>query len=144
MVWLLLPETLRERAPEPVSIAWTLRSYRRFLADRGFVIHLGIATCSCAGLFAWKSSGAFVLQDIYGLSRDGFRPGFTIAGSGYLVGTSIAARFVMRWGSPRTMGLGAAAMALGGPRDGAAGGVRRRMARGASLRPAGSTSSAWA
>ena len=31
-----------------------------------------------------------------------------------MVGTSIAARFVMRWGSGRTMGLGAAAMALGG------------------------------
>jgi DHA1 family bicyclomycin/chloramphenicol resistance-like MFS transporter len=31
-----------------------------------------------------------------------------------MVGTSIAARFVMRWGSGRTMGLGAAAMALSG------------------------------
>jgi DHA1 family bicyclomycin/chloramphenicol resistance-like MFS transporter len=114
MVWLLLPETLRQRAPEPVSIASTLRSYRRFLADRAFVIHLGIATCCLCGLFAWISSGAFVLQDIYGLSPMAFGFAFTIAASGYLVGTSIAARFVMRWGSPRTMGLGAAAMALGG------------------------------
>jgi DHA1 family bicyclomycin/chloramphenicol resistance-like MFS transporter len=31
-----------------------------------------------------------------------------------MVGTTIAARFVMRWGSGLTMGLGAAAMALGG------------------------------
>ena len=31
-----------------------------------------------------------------------------------MVGTTIAARFVMRWGSGRTMGFGAAAMALGG------------------------------
>ena len=75
MVWFLLPETLRQRAPEPVSIASTLRSYRRFLADRGFVIHLGIATCCLCGLFAWISSAAFVLQDIYGLSAAGVRPG---------------------------------------------------------------------
>ncbi|MEA2982210.1 MAG: transporter, family, multidrug resistance protein [Alphaproteobacteria bacterium] len=114
MVWLLLPETLRQRAPEPVSIGSTLRSYRRFLADKGFVIHLGIATCCLSGLFAWISSGAFVLQDIFGLSPLAFGLSFTVAASGYLLGTLIAARFVMRWGGGRTMGMGTAAMALGG------------------------------
>jgi DHA1 family bicyclomycin/chloramphenicol resistance-like MFS transporter len=114
MVWFLLPETLRQRAPEPVSVASTLRSYRRFLADRNFVVHLGIATCCLSGLFAWISSAAFVLQDIYGLSALQFGFSFAIGSSGYLVGTSIAARFVMRWGSGLTMGLGAAAMALSG------------------------------
>jgi len=114
MVWFLLPETLRQRAPEPVSIGSTLRSYRRFLADAGFVIHLGIATCCLCGLFAWISSAAFVLQDIYGLSALVFGLSFAVGSSGYMVGTTIAARFVMRWGSGRTMGLGTAAMALGG------------------------------
>lgn len=114
MVWFLLPETLRQRAPEPVSIVSTLRSYRSFLGDAGFVVHLGIATCCLCGLFAWISSGAFVLQDIYGLSPMAFGLAFTVAASGYLLGTAIAARFVMRWGSRLTMGLGAAAMALGG------------------------------
>jgi DHA1 family bicyclomycin/chloramphenicol resistance-like MFS transporter len=114
MIWFLLPETLRQRAPEPVSVASTLRSYRRFLADRGFVIHLGIATCCLAGLFAWISSAAFVLQDIYGLSALAFGGAFAIGSSGYLLGTAIAARFVMRWGGGLTMGFGAAAMALGG------------------------------
>ena len=114
MVWFLLPETLRQRAPEPVSVASTLRSYRRFLADRGFVIHLGIATCCLCGLFAWISSAAFVLQDIYGLSALIFGLSFAVGSSGYMVGTAIAARFVMRWGGGLTMGLGAAAMAFGG------------------------------
>jgi DHA1 family bicyclomycin/chloramphenicol resistance-like MFS transporter len=114
MVWFLLPETLRQRAPEPVSIGSTLRSYRRFLADTGFVIHLGIATCCLCGLFAWISSGAFVLQDIYGLSPLAFGFAFAIGSSGYMAGTSIAAHFVMRWGSGRTMRFGTAAMALGG------------------------------
>jgi DHA1 family bicyclomycin/chloramphenicol resistance-like MFS transporter len=114
MVWILLPETLRQRAPEPVSISSTLRSYRRFLKDRNFVIHLGIATCCLCGLFAWISSAAFVLQDIYGLSALAFGVSFAVGSSGYMMGTSIAARFVMRWGSGQTMGLGAAAMALSG------------------------------
>jgi DHA1 family bicyclomycin/chloramphenicol resistance-like MFS transporter len=114
MVWFLLPETLRHRAPEPVSVASTLRSYGNFLADRNFVIHLGIATCCLCGLFAWISSAAFVLQDVYGLSALAFGVTFAISSSGYMLGTFIAARFVMRWGSTRTMGFGTAAMALGG------------------------------
>ena len=114
MVWFLLPETLRQRAPEPFSLGSTLRSYRRFLAHRSFVVHLGIGMCCMAGLFAWISAAAFVLQDIYGFSPLAFGVAFAIAASGYLVGTSIAARFVMRWGSGRTMGFGTAAMACGG------------------------------
>src|SRR5436190_3472754 len=114
MVWFLLPETLRHRAPERVSVGSTLRTYRRFLADTGFVIHLGIATCCLCGLFAWISSAAFVLQDIYGLSALAFGVAFAVGSSGYMVGTTIAARFVMRWGGGRTMGFGTAAMALGG------------------------------
>jgi DHA1 family bicyclomycin/chloramphenicol resistance-like MFS transporter len=114
MVWFLLPETVRQRSPEPVSVASTLRSYRRFLGDSGFVIHLGIATCCLCGLFAWISSAAFVIQDVYGLSPLAFGLAFAVGSSGYMVGTTIAARFVMRWGSGRTMGFGTTAMALGG------------------------------
>ena len=114
MVWLLLPETLRQRAPEPVSPLSIVRSYRRFLGDRIFVIHLGIAICCMSGLFAWISTGAFILQDIYGLSALAFGFTFAVASAGYLLGTLISARFVTRWGSGRTMGAGAVGMAAGG------------------------------
>src|ERR1043165_2496101 len=46
MVWFLLPETVRQRAPEPVSMTSTLRSYRRFLGDGG-VLETG---------FGWRSN----------------------------------------------------------------------------------------
>jgi DHA1 family bicyclomycin/chloramphenicol resistance-like MFS transporter len=114
MVWFLLPETLRQRAPEPFSIGSTLRTYRRFLAHGSFVVHLGIGMCCMAGLFAWISIAAFVLQDIYGFSALAFGVAFAVAASGYLIGTNIAARFVGHWGAGRTMGFGAAAMAGGG------------------------------
>jgi DHA1 family bicyclomycin/chloramphenicol resistance-like MFS transporter len=114
MVWFLLPETLRQRAPEPVSLLSMLRSYRRFLGHAGFVVHLGIVSCCMCGLFAWISSAAFVLQGIYGLSALVFGLAFAIGSSGYLIGTSIAARFVLRWGNGRTMGLGTVLMALSG------------------------------
>lgn len=114
MVWLLLPETLRQRAPEVVSPMSIMRSYRRFLSDRSFVIHLGIAICCMAGLFSWISTAAFMLQDIYGLSALAFGFTFAVASSGYLLGTIIGARFVTAWGSGRTMGVGAMGMAAGG------------------------------
>jgi DHA1 family bicyclomycin/chloramphenicol resistance-like MFS transporter len=114
MVWFLLPETLRRRAPERVSIASILRSYRRFLGERSFVIHLGVATCCMAGLFSWISTCAFVLQDIYGLSPLAFGVAFGVSSVGYLVGTVIAARFVVGWGADLTMGIGAITMAAGG------------------------------
>ncbi|HWL31170.1 MAG TPA: multidrug effflux MFS transporter [Xanthobacteraceae bacterium] len=114
MVWLLLPETLRARSPEPVSLGSTLRSYRSFLADRAFVIYLGISTGCLCGLFAWISSAAFVLQDIYGVSALAFGLSFALASSGYLVGTTVAARFVSHVGGGRIMGLGTIGMAVGG------------------------------
>jgi DHA1 family bicyclomycin/chloramphenicol resistance-like MFS transporter len=114
MAWFLLPETLRQRAPEPVSIMGTLRAYRAFLRDRAFLANLGVATCCVAGLFAWISTAAFVLQDLYGLSAFAFGIAFAAASVGYLAGTTLAARFVMTWGSDRTMGFGSLAMAAGG------------------------------
>ena len=69
MVWLLLPETLRARAPEPVSPLSILRSYRRFLGDRMFVIHLGMAICCMSGLFAWISTSAFICRTSTGCRR---------------------------------------------------------------------------
>ena len=45
-----------------------------------------------AGLFAWISTAAFVLQDIYGLSPLAFGVAFAIASSGYLLGTIDRAR----------------------------------------------------
>jgi DHA1 family bicyclomycin/chloramphenicol resistance-like MFS transporter len=113
-VWLLLPETLRERAPGPVSPLSVLRSYRRFLGHSGFLAHLGIAGCSFLGLFAWISTAAFVLQDMYGLSPLAFGVAFATGSAGYLVGTAVAARFVTRWGIDCTIGVGCAGMAAGG------------------------------
>lgn len=113
-IWQLLPETLRQRAPEPVSIGSTLHSFRQFLKHRSYVANLGISTCAFIGLFAWIFTATFVLQDIHGMSPAAFGVTFAICSAGFIVGTGIAARFVMRWGTDRTMGLGTAVMATGG------------------------------
>jgi DHA1 family bicyclomycin/chloramphenicol resistance-like MFS transporter len=114
MTLLLLPESLRQRSKQMVSVSSSVKSYREFLRNREFLTHLGLTTCCYAGLFGWISSAAFVLQGIYGLSPLKFGIAFVVGPAGFFLGTMIAARFVMRWGTSRTIGLGTGGMALGG------------------------------
>ena len=46
-----------------------LRSYRIVARNPAYLAYLGITSASYAGLFAWISGSAFVLQDLYGLAR---------------------------------------------------------------------------
>jgi DHA1 family bicyclomycin/chloramphenicol resistance-like MFS transporter len=113
-VWLKFPETLRQRAPESVSLFSIFRSYRSFFRNRSFTAHLALSTCAFLGLFSWISTAAFVLQDIYGLTPLVFGFSFALSSAGYMVGTMIAARFVVHWGIDRTIGTGCLIMTVGG------------------------------
>jgi len=114
IVWRSLPETLRERAPEPISLAGVLRVYRGIARNGAFISHLGITATSYAGLFAWLSGSSFVLQQVYGLSPFRFGIAFALCSLGFLLGTLLAARLVSRIGLDRTIGLGSLALAAGG------------------------------
>jgi len=46
VIWRVLPETLKHRAPEPISLSGIFRSYRVLAAHRGFRAHLGIGRVS--------------------------------------------------------------------------------------------------
>jgi len=111
----LLPETLRERTAGPFSLAAMGALYRSVLAHRGFLTHLGILTASFVGLFAWISGASIVMQGAsYGLSPVVFGVTFAVGTLGYVIGTTIAARIVMRAGLDRTIGIGTMALAAGG------------------------------
>jgi MFS transporter, DHA1 family, multidrug resistance protein len=110
----LLPETLRERTPGPFSFSAMRELYRSVLVHRGFLANLGILTASFVGLFAWISGISVVMQGVYGLSPAAFGATYAVSALGYMLGTSIAARVVMRIGLDRTMGIGAAIQAAGG------------------------------
>lgn len=114
IVWPLMPETLKQRAADPVSPATMLRSYRVVTRNPAYLAYLGLASTSFAGLFAWISGSSFVLQYLYGLTPFQFGVAFAVGSVGYMAGTTLAARLVMRHGLDRTLGLGAAGMAAGG------------------------------
>ncbi len=111
----LLPETLRQRVPGPFSLTEMVVLYRSVLAHRSFLAHLGILTASFVGLFAWISGASVVMQSaLYGLSPVVFGVSFAIGTLGWLMGTILAARIVMRAGLDLTMGIGTMALAAGG------------------------------
>ena len=114
VVWPLLPETLPARAAEPVSPSSMLKSYRVVARNPAYLAYLGLASTGFGGLFAWISGTSFVLQNLYGLTPFQFSVAFAVGSVGYMVGTTLAARLVMRLGIDRTLGIGAGAMAAGG------------------------------
>ena len=114
IVWPLMPETLSARAAEPISPASMLKSYRVVARNPAYLAYMGLASTSFAGLFAWISGSSFVLQYLYGLTPFQFGVAFAVGSIGYMSGTSLAARLVMRLGIDRTLGVGSAAMAAGG------------------------------
>ncbi len=114
IVWLLLPETLNTRAAEPVSIASMGRSYRVVVRNPAYLAYLGITAASYAGLFAWISGAAFVLQNLYGLTPFDFGVAFALGSIGYMTGSALAARIVVRFGLDGVLGVGGCACAVGG------------------------------
>jgi len=112
---LLLPETLRQRTPGPFSLRAMGALYRSVLVHRGFLANLGILTTTFIGLFAWVSGAPIVMQGtVYGLTPLVFGITFAIGAGGYMAGTFIASRIVIRFGLDRMMGIGTVAMAAGG------------------------------
>ena len=114
VVWLLLPETLAARTPEPVSLSSMLKSYRVVARNPAYLAYLALATTSYAGLFAWISGSSFVLQYLYHLSPFAFGVAFALGSLGFMTGTSLAARLVVRSGLDHTIGLGGCAVSAGG------------------------------
>jgi len=111
----LLPETLQQRTPGPFSLAAMAGLYRSVLVHRGFLANLGILTTTFVGLFAWVSGAPIVMQGaVYGLSPLVFGVTFAAAAAGYMAGTYVAARIVMRVGLDRIVGIGTVMLAAGG------------------------------
>jgi MFS transporter, DHA1 family, multidrug resistance protein len=109
-----LPETLRQHTSGPFSFRSMGALYRSVLVNQGFLANLGILTTTFVGLAAWISGASVVMQGAYGLSPSAFGASYAVGALGYMLGTSIAARIVMRLGLDRTIGIGVVIMAAGG------------------------------
>ena len=136
---------LRQRAPEPVSLGSMLRSYRRFLARsrlRRPSRHRDVLPVRAVRLdFQRRLRAAGHLRPVAVRLRRRLRG--RLGRATWSAPRSRRASS-MRWGSGRTMGFGAAAMALGGLVMVAALALGMRSARRAGRCRWRSISSAWA
>lgn len=110
----ILPETIKQRAPDPVSPIRIVTTFREIWSSAGFRGYVMINACAYGGLFSFISGSSFVLQGVYGLSPTEFGFAFAVAVVGYVSGTILAQRMVKRRGLEATIRLGVAFLAVGG------------------------------
>ena len=106
-------ETLPAERRSRGGFAHTIRDFRVLLADRvflGAVLNQGFLY---AALFAYLAGATFVLQDIYGLSPQGYALAFGLNSAGFMVFGYLAGRAAERWSLPGTLSIGIAVAGLG-------------------------------
>jgi DHA1 family bicyclomycin/chloramphenicol resistance-like MFS transporter len=110
----VMPETLRARSPQPLSLFGIFRGFGTLLQNRAFRVYVALTALAYAGLFAFISGSSFVLIGVYGLSpiEYGFSFGFGVLG--YITGTIIAQRLVGRRGMDGVIAIGVSCLAGGG------------------------------
>lgn len=104
--WFGLRETLPVERRTGGGLAATLRGFRTLLADRLFV---GVACSSglaTASMFAYIAGATFVLQQIYGLSAQGFSFVFGVNSLGIMALGQLGAFLAHRWPAARILALG--------------------------------------
>lgn len=114
VVALVMPETLRARSPQPLSLISIFRGFRVLLQNRAYRVYVGLTALAYGGLFAFISGSSFVLIDIHGLSPVAFGLSFGFGVLGFIAGTIIAQRLVGRRGLDGVIALGVACLAGGG------------------------------
>ena len=84
----------------------TVRDYRTLIGDRTFlgaVLNQGFLY---AALFGYLAGATFVLQDIYGLSPQGYAAAFALNSAGFMLCGFLAGRAAERWSIPGTLAVG--------------------------------------
>jgi DHA1 family bicyclomycin/chloramphenicol resistance-like MFS transporter len=106
-------ETLPVERRTRGGFAHTIRDFRVLLADRvflGAVLNQGLLY---AALFAYLAGATYVLQDIYGLSPQGYALAFGLNSAGFMVFGYLAGRAAERWSVPGTLTIGIAVAGVG-------------------------------
>lgn len=110
---IFFPETLPVEQRTAGGVGQTLRDFRMLLTDRvflGAVLNQGFLY---AALFAYLAGATYVLQDIYGLSPQGYAAAFGLNSAGFMVFGYLAGRSSARWSIPGTLTIGILVTALG-------------------------------
>jgi DHA1 family bicyclomycin/chloramphenicol resistance-like MFS transporter len=111
---LAMPETLRRKLDEPLSVVAIFKGFGILLESRAYRAYVGLVSLAYGGLFAFISGSSFVLMNVYGLTPVQFGLSFALGVMGFISGTIIAQRVVKRLGLDGVIRLGVICLAGGG------------------------------
>ncbi|HEV2552922.1 MAG TPA: multidrug effflux MFS transporter [Bosea sp. (in: a-proteobacteria)] len=114
VVGFLLPETIRTRSREPLSLLTIIRGFGTLLQNRAYRVYVGLTSLAYGGLFAFISGSSFVLIGIHGLTPTQYGLSFGFGVLGFILGTILAQRLVGRRGMDGVIALGVICLAGGG------------------------------
>ena len=108
-----LPETLPHELRNNGDFAHILRSMRQVIADRRF-----LANALCCGLgfgavFSYVSGSSFILENIYGLSPQGFSLVFAGNACGLVLASQVNARLIGRYSPSQMLSMGVVMLGIG-------------------------------
>lgn len=109
-----LPETLREKSPEPLTAAGILVSFRHVLSNPRFRVYAAILGFAYAGLFTYIGVSSFIVQTFYRLSPIGFGLFFALGAGFFIGGTFLGRQLAHRSGLDAAIGIGVGLLAIGG------------------------------
>jgi DHA1 family bicyclomycin/chloramphenicol resistance-like MFS transporter len=113
-VWLLLPETLRQRAATPLTLVSMVGGFGSLLRDRRFLPFALLAATCYSGLFAFISGSSFVYQQHFKVTPLLFAISFVMMVLGYMAGAFFSQRLALRFSQRRMLMIGSLLQAGGG------------------------------
>nr|WP_235945884.1 multidrug effflux MFS transporter [Saccharibacillus alkalitolerans] len=105
-VALALPETLEKKRRSSGGLGQTIGTFGQLLRNRSFVGYAFSQAFVTAGMFAYISGSPFVIQDLFGVSPQGFSLFFAVNGLGIVLFSQITGRLVQRTGETRLLVTG--------------------------------------
>ncbi|WP_052391191.1 multidrug effflux MFS transporter [Streptomyces sp. NRRL B-24484] len=109
-----LPETHPVERRRTGGLRATGPVFRRLLSDRVFVGYNLACGLAFAAMFAYIAGSPFVLQDIHGMSPQGFSAVFAVNAAGLVICAQICGRIVHRTGPRPLLAIGLTGSAVGG------------------------------
>lgn len=100
-----LPESLPSDRKAAGGLSSTLRTFGRLVRDRAFMGFALSQAFVTAAMFAYISGSPFVIQDIFGVSAQGFSLFFALNGLGIVICSQLAGRLSGTFGELRILRL---------------------------------------
>jgi len=96
LLW--LPETLPPERRHGGGLGVTVGIFGRLLRTRSFIAPAASLALAAATMFAYLAGSSFVLEDVYGISAQGFSLVFAVNSAGLIGCSQLGARLVTRVG----------------------------------------------